>query len=152
MQVMIIEAARSLLHLATANSTEFDLETKDPVVCLMSEQKNITSKGANMRLGSYLCTLSKGTHAYNAYKAESVLERHRHRYEVNRDYKKMFETAGLIFSGMNTSMDLVEITEIKGHPFMVGAQFHPEFQSSPIRVHPLFKGFIEAVSQKSEQK
>jgi len=152
MQVMIIEAARSLLHLDAANSTEFDAHTKDPVVCMMSEQQNITTKGANMRLGSYLCTLVKGTHAYNAYKADTVLERHRHRYEVNKGYKELFEQAWLVFSGINTAMDLVEITEIKEHPFMVGVQFHPEFQSSPIKVHPLFKSFIEAVAKNTQNK
>ncbi len=152
MQVMIIEAARSLLHLSTANSTEFDQQTKDPVICLMSEQKHITTKGANMRLGSYLCALSEGTRAHNAYKIDTVSERHRHRYEVNKEYKQRFEQAGVIFSGVNTAMDLVEISEIKDHPFMVGAQFHPEFQSSPIRVHPLFKDFIGAVVERIAEK
>lgn len=149
MQVMIIEAARSLLKLSTANSTEFDQHTKDPVICLMSEQKHITTKGANMRLGSYLCALTEGTHAYNAYKTKTVFERHRHRYEVNKEYKEQFEQAGVVFSGAHTAMDLVEISEFKNHPFMVGVQFHPEFQSSPIKVHPLFRGFIEAVVEKN---
>jgi CTP synthase len=152
MQVMIIEAARSLLNLATANSTEFDQQTKDPVICLMSEQKHITTKGANMRLGSYLCALSEGTRARSAYKMETVSERHRHRYEVNKEYKQQFEKAGIVFSGTHTAMDLVEISEIKDHPFMVGSQFHPEFQSSPIKVHPLFKGFIEAVVARVAEK
>lgn len=147
MQVMIIEAARSLLNLDAANSTEFDAQTEHPVVCMMSEQRHITTKGANMRLGSYVCTLVKDTHAYNAYKSDTVLERHRHRYEVNKDYKELFEEAGIVFSGTYTAMDLVEIAEIKEHPFMVGVQFHPEFQSSPIKVHPLFKSFIEAVAK-----
>jgi CTP synthase len=151
MQVMIIEAARSLLHLDTANSTEFDVKTKDPVICMMNEQKHITTKGANMRLGSYECTFVKGTRAHNAYKVDAVLERHRHRYEVNKEYKDRFEKVGIVFSGINTAMDLVEITEIEKHPFMVGAQFHPEFQSSPIKVHPLFKGFIEAVANNSQK-
>lgn len=152
MQVMIIEAARSLLHLTAANSTEFDPQTQDPVICMMSEQKDITTKGANMRLGSYLCTLVKDTQAYKAYQADTVLERHRHRYEVNKEYKKMLENAGIVFSGIHSAMDLVEISEIREHPFMVGAQFHPEFQSSPIRVHPLFKGFIEAAVKKTAHK
>jgi len=145
MQVMIIESARSLLHLETANSTEFDPNTKDPVICLMSEQKNIKTKGANMRLGSYLCTVMKDTHAYAAYQADAISERHRHRYEVNKEYKAQFEKAGLVFSGIHTAMDLIEITEVKNHPFMVGSQFHPEFQSSPIKVHPLFRRFMEVV-------
>lgn len=149
MQVMIIEAARSLLHLSAANSTEFDEATKDPVVCLMSEQQHITTKGANMRLGSYLCTLVKGTRAHDAYLADEVWERHRHRYEVNKEYKEKLEKVGLLFSGMHVAMDLVEITEIKDHPFMVGSQFHPEFQSSPIKIHPLFKKFMETVAHQS---
>jgi CTP synthase len=152
MQVMIIEAARSLLNLPAANSTEFDQHTQDPVICLMSEQKHITTKGANMRLGSYLCALSQGTRAYNAYKTETVFERHRHRYEVNKEYKQRFEQAGIVFSGVHTAMDLVEISEIKDHPFMVGSQFHPEFQSSPIKVHPLFKDFIGAVVERVAEK
>ena len=151
MQVMIIESARNLLHLDTANSTEFDAQTKDPVVCLMSEQQNITTKGANMRLGSYLCTLTKDSHAHNAYKVEEVWERHRHRYEVNKQYKEPLERVGIVFSGKHTDLDLVEITEIKNHPFMVGSQFHPEFQSSPIQVHPLFRGFMEAVARESQK-
>lgn len=149
MQVMIIEAARSLLHLNEANSTEFNASTKDPVIYLMNEQHNITSKGGNMRLGSYLCTLVKDTQAYNAYQADQVWERHRHRYEMNKDYKERLEKAGLVFSGIHTEMDLVEITEVKNHPFMVGCQFHPEFQSSPIKIHPLFKRFIEVVAKES---
>jgi CTP synthase len=149
MQVMIIEAARSLLHLDTANSTEFDEITSDPVVCLMSEQQHITTKGANMRLGSYLCALTKNTQAHNAYQADEVWERHRHRYEVNKDYKESLERVGLVFSGMHTAMDLIEITEVKNHPFMVGSQFHPEFQSSPIKIHPLFKRFMEIVAYES---
>jgi CTP synthase len=146
MQVMIIEAARSLLHLKTANSTEFDATTQDPVVCLMSEQQQITTKGGNMRLGSYLCRLTQGTRAHDAYQVDEVWERHRHRYEVNKDYKENFEKVGLVFSGMHTDMDLIEITEIKDHPFMVGSQFHPEFQSSPVKIHPLFKRFMETVA------
>ena len=99
-----------------------------------------------------ICALSKGTRAYNAYKTETVLERHRHRYEVNKSYKEQFEQAGIVFSGVHTAMDLVEISEIKDHPFMVGAQFHPEFQSSPIKVHPLFKDFVGAVVERVSEK
>lgn len=150
MQIMIIESARSLLGLHKANSTEFDVQTPDPVVCLMNEQQHITTKGANMRLGSYLCTLIPHTRAHEAYRVDEIWERHRHRYEVNKEYKERFEKAGLIFSGINKAMDLVEITEMRDHPFMVGCQFHPEFQSRPIKVHPLFKSFIEAVIQSKD--
>ena len=146
MQIMIIEAARSLLHLDAANSTEFDPLTVDPVICLMHEQSSVKAKGASMRLGSYLCTLIKNTVAHNAYATDEIWERHRHRYEVNRNYKQQLEKVGLVFSGIYKEMDLIEITEVKNHPFMVGSQFHPEFQSSPIAVHPLFKRFIEVVA------
>ncbi len=146
MQIMIIEGARSLLHLNKANSTEFDATTADPVICLMDEQQHIKTKGANMRLGSYVCTIDKNTLAYDAYKTNEVKERHRHRYEVNKKYKESFEKAGFVFSGIHTDMDLVEITEVKDHPFMIGSQFHPEFQSSPINVHPLFNKFMEVVA------
>lgn len=149
MQVMIIEAARSLLCLPAANSTEFNRETDCPVVCMMDEQKDVVHKGATMRLGSYRCSLSKGTRAYEVYQKETILERHRHRYEVNNTYKDDLAQVGVVFSGINEDMNLVEISEIKDHIFMVGAQFHPEFQSSPLRVHPLFKGFIDAVKEKN---
>lgn len=145
MQVMIIEAARSLLRFSTANSTEFDPHTKYPVVCMMSEQENITYKGASMRLGSYACRLKQGSKAYGAYKQDSVIERHRHRYEVNNIYKDALSSVGVIFSGVHDEMDLVEISELTDHVFMVGVQFHPEFQSSPLQVHPLFKSFMMAV-------
>lgn len=149
MQIMIIESARSLLHLEDANSTEFDVATKNPVICLMDEQQRFTTKGATMRLGSYLCTLVQGTQAHQAYQTNTIWERHRHRYEVNKKYKERLEEVGLVFSGVHTTMDLIEIVEIqeRNHPFMIGSQFHPEFQSSPIRVHPLFKRFIEKIIQ-----
>jgi CTP synthase len=115
----------------------------------MSEQEKIMTKGANMRLGSYLCTLEENSQAYKAYKTNEVWERHRHRYEVNKAYKERLEKIGILFSGNNVAMDLVEIAEVKNHPFMVGSQFHPEFQSSPVKVHPLFQSFIEAVACES---
>ncbi len=144
MQTMIIEVSRSLLHLKKANSTEFDAQTEDPVICMMTEQRDITRKGATMRLGSYLCSLKPGTQAHAAYQQDEILERHRHRYEVNNAYKERLEKVGIIFSGIHKELNLVEIAEIKGHPFMVASQFHPEFQSSPLKVHPLFKRFVEA--------
>ena len=149
MQVMIIEAARSLLFLSDANSSEFDTKTANPVICMMSEQRDVTRKGASMRLGSFECTLTEGTQAYQSYNKKTVLERHRHRYEVNNSYKAALESVGIVFSGMNKDMNLVEIAELKNHPFMVAVQFHPEFQSSPLKVHPLFKKFIEIVEKTS---
>jgi CTP synthase len=144
MQIMLIEAARSLLHLPKANSTEFDTETSDPVIDLMPEQRGLQHKGATMRLGSYPCTLVKGTKAAEAYHKAVVEERHRHRYEVNNAYKHAFEKTGFVFSGTYKAKNLVEITEFKKHPFMLGTQFHPEFQSSPLNVHPLFMAFMKA--------
>src|SRR5690348_4152029 len=145
MQVMIIEAARNLLFLADANSTEFTSKTNNPVICMIEEQRNILAKGATMRLGSYLCAVKEDSKAYEAYQAKVVLERHRHRYEVNNLYKESLSSVGIVFSGKSEEMDLVEISEFKDHPFMLGVQFHPEFQSSPLNVHPLFKSFARAV-------
>jgi CTP synthase len=145
MQVMIIEIARNLLLLKDANSTEFNQKTNHPVICMLEEQRAITSKGATMRLGSYLCAIKEGSKAHEAYKKTAVLERHRHRYEVNNCYKDQLAMAGVIFSGKSEEMDLVEISELQDHIFMVGVQFHPEFQSSPLNVHPLFKAFVQAV-------
>ncbi len=151
MQVMIIEAARSLLHLKKANSTEFDSTTENPVICMMSEQHGVKHKGATMRLGSYLCTLIQNTKAYDAYQQEAIFERHRHRYEVNNAYKEQLEKVGVVFSGICEAMNLIEVAEIKNHPFMVGTQFHPEFQSTSLKVHPLFKSFVENISTKRKK-
>ena len=159
MQVMSIEFGRNLLKTKSVNSTEFDAKTEHPVIHIMPEQrKNLAEKhmGASMRLGAYNCALVKGTKAYAAYsekiphavpvetkKGSPVIsERHRHRYEFNNEYRTKFEEAGLIFSGINPERDLVEIAELKDHPFMLGTQFHPEFQSRPLRPHPLFREFI----------
>ena len=110
----------------------------------MEEQKKITDKGATMRLGSYECSLTPGTHAARAYGVASVRERHRHRYEVNNDYVDRLRRAGLVVSGINSRRHLVEIMELKGHPWFLGVQFHPEFQSKPGKAHPLFAAFIAA--------
>jgi CTP synthase len=144
MQIIIIEAARALLGLDKANSLEFDEATCDPVITIMQQQKEITKKGATMRLGSYPCKLMLGSKAQKAYGKETVTERHRHRYEVNNSYRERLQAAGLVFSGLNAELGLVEITEIKDHPFMVGSQFHPEFTSRPLSVNPLFQAFMEA--------
>lgn len=152
MQILIIEAARSLLKLPDANSTECNPATTNPVICMLHEQKNITHKGASMRLGSYPCTLLPGTKAQAAYNSDTIMERHRHRYEVNNDYKQALEKIGVVFSGIYTEKNLVEIAEYANHPFMLGTQFHPEFQSSPLTVHPLFKAFVEAVIQQKNKR
>ena len=145
LQIMLIEFARSVLKLKNASSTEFCKKTKHPVICLLEEQISIKAKGGTMKLGASKCTLSASTKAYTAYgKQKSVMERHRHRYEFNNKYKKQFEKAGVIFSGMDLSRNLIEIAELKNHPFMIGTQFHPEFLSSPIKPHPLFSMFTSS--------
>jgi len=144
LQVAVIALARDLLHLHGANSTEFDPQTPHPVIDIMEEQKKIVDKGATMRLGSYECELTPGTLAARAYRKPSVRERHRHRYEVNNAYLGRLEAAGLVTSGRNPRRNLVEIIELKNHPWYVAVQFHPEFQSKPSAAHPLFAAFVAA--------
>jgi len=150
LQIAVIEYARHIVGLANANSVEFDEKTPHPVIHLMEEQKSVVGKGATMRLGSYDCALVPGTHAHAAYGAASVRERHRHRYEVNNAYVARLEKAGLRIAGRNQERDLVEIMEVAGHPWFVGVQFHPEFQSKPNRAHPLFAAFIAACLKRKE--
>ena len=142
MQIAVIEYARSALGLEGANSSEFNENTLYPVITIMDEQKNIVDKGATMRLGSYECRLVPETLAYKAYAQETVRERHRHRYEFNNAYRERLEKAGLRIAGVNPKRDLVEIVEVSGHPWMLGVQFHPEFQSKPSKPHPLFCAFV----------
>jgi CTP synthase len=142
MQVMVVEAARSALETDAVNSTEFDPETPHPVISLLSEQQGISEKGGTMRLGAYVCRLVPGSRAQEAYGLEEVRERHRHRYEFNNAYREQLESFGLVASGTSPDGSLVEVCEIKDHPFMVGTQFHPEFRSRPDRPHPLFKELI----------
>ncbi|OGX27543.1 MAG: CTP synthase [Omnitrophica WOR_2 bacterium RIFCSPHIGHO2_01_FULL_48_9] len=149
MQVASIEFARNVCGLKGANSTEFDQDTKYPVISLLEEQKNVKNMGASMRLGAYACHLLKNSLSFRSYKKENVLERHRHRYEFNNKYKKFFEQNGMLFAGMNTENHLVEIIELKGHPWFVACQFHPEFKSKPERAHPLFRQFIAAALENS---
>ena len=140
----MIEFARNVLKLEGANSTEFDPRPAHPVINIMEEQKKIIDKGATMRLGSYECALTPGTRAARAYDAESIRERHRHRYEVNNAYVGQLQRAGMVISGINPRRNLVEIIELKDHPWFLAVQFHPEFQSKPNRAHPLFAAFIAA--------
>jgi CTP synthase len=144
MQIQVIEFARHVLGLADAHSTEMNKHTPDPVIDLMPDQ---TGKilGGTLRLGKYRCTLKSGSLAGKAYGEPEIWERHRHRYEFNNKYRRDFEKAGALFSGINPERDLVEITEITGHPWMLGVQFHPEFKSRPNRAGPLFRDFIGAV-------
>ncbi len=144
LQIAVIEFARNVAGLAGANSSEFNAETPYPVIDLMPEQKDIADKGATMRLGAWPCAIRRGTHAHTAYGVDQVSERHRHRYEFNNEFLPQLEEAGLRVSGTNPDRDLVEIVEIPDHPWFVGCQFHPEFQSKPRRAHPLFRDFIRA--------
>ncbi|MCA9398299.1 MAG: CTP synthase [Candidatus Omnitrophica bacterium] len=144
MQVATIEFARNVVGLKGANSTEFEADTKNPVISLLEEQKEVHDMGASMRLGSYPCKLSEKTLSYKAYKKESIAERHRHRYEFNNIYKDSFIEKGMIFFFFYPAKNLVEIIELKKHPWFVACQFHPEFKSKPDKSHPLFKNFIAA--------
>ncbi len=144
LQMAVIEFARDVLGMAGANSLEFDEKTPHPVVTLMDEQKGVTEKGGTMRLGSYPCKLKEGTKARELYGADLIHERHRHRFEFNNGYRAQFEAAGMIFSGVNPDLGLVEMIELNNHPHFVGCQFHPEFKSRPATPHPLFAGFVAA--------
>lgn len=151
MQCSVIEFGRNVLGLKGANSYEMDENTAHPVISLMEEQKNITDMGGTMRLGAFDCEIKKGTKAYGVYGKTKISERHRHRYEFNNDYLKDYEKAGMIASGFNTKTGLVEIVELKDHPFFVASQFHPELKSTVANPHPLFVSFVAAAlaNQKS---
>ena len=144
LQVAVIEFARNVVGIAGADSTEFHELCTEPVIDLMSEQKKITRKGGTMRLGHYPCKILPGTKAYEAYKTDLVMERHRHRLEVNNKYRPLLEEAGMVMSGISPDGLLVEMIELKDHPWFVATQFHPEFQSRHQRAHPLFRAFVEA--------
>ncbi|MDR3092974.1 MAG: CTP synthase [Endomicrobium sp.] len=150
MQCSVIEVARNLAELKGANSTEFNENTKYPVIKILDEQKNIRYRGSTMRLGNYKSEVKKNTLAYNLYKTVEIEERHRHRYEMNPEFIDILEKAGLFVSAYHKGM-LPEIIEMKNHPFFVGVQFHPEFGSRPMKAHPLFKGFIDAALKNAEK-
>ena len=142
MHIMVIEFTRHILGSPEPNSTEFDLETPYPVIDLLPDQRKASGKGGTMRLGSYPCHLVAGTKAASAYEEQVVYERHRHRFEFNNEYRQTLEEAGMVFSGLSPDGELVEIGELRDHPFMLGCQFHPEFLSRPNRAHPLFRDFV----------
>jgi CTP synthase len=144
LQMAVIEFARNVAGLKGANSTEIDATTPHPVVDFMADQRNVTDKGATMRLGAYPCVLSPGTKAAAAYGTSEISERHRHRYEVNNDYRAALSAKGMVFSGLSPDHRLVEMIELPDHPYFVGCQFHPEFKSRPQEPHPLFQAFIGA--------
>ena len=145
MQIMVIEFARDVFDDDRANSTEFALSTPYPVIDLMPDQRSVTEMGGTMRLGAYPCSLKAGTKAAAAYGVPLVHERHRHRFEFNNTFRDVLSEAGMVFSGVSPDGRLIEIAELREHPFMLGCQFHPEFKSRPNRPHPLFKAFLQAV-------
>ncbi|MBI5241595.1 MAG: CTP synthase [Elusimicrobia bacterium] len=144
MQVAVIEFARNVLKLADAHSTEFDAHSRYPVIDLLPEQKTVKDKGATMRLGTYECAIKKGSLAHKAYGSAAVKERHRHRYEVNNKFRKLLEDSGLCVAGTYAAKNLVEIIELRDHPWFLAVQFHPEFKSRPEAPHPLFRDFVAA--------
>lgn len=144
MQIATIEFARNVANIADANSREFNELCSEPIIDLMANQKSVINMGGTLRLGNYECRLTKGTLAYKDYQNETILERHRHRYEFNNAYKNILEEKGLAFSGINPQSKLVEIIEIPKHPHFIACQFHPEFKSRPTKAHPLFDSFVKA--------
>ncbi|EFI42037.1 CTP synthase [Peptoniphilus sp. oral taxon 386] len=148
MQIVLIDIARNKLGFKGANSTEIDPETTYPIIDLLENQKTVENLGGTLRLGNYECTLEEGTKARELYGVEKVVERHRHRYEFNNRFRGDIRKEGVIFSGINEDLDLVEIIELNSHKFFVACQFHPEFKSRPNKIHPLFDGFIKASLEK----
>jgi CTP synthase len=147
MQIATIEFARNVCGLAGANSTEFTQSSPHPVICLMEEQEGVVELGATMRLGTWETKILPGSLAHRVYGATEISERHRHRYEFNNKYRGQMESAGFCISGTSPDGNLVEMIEVKGHPYYIASQFHPEFLSKPNAPHPLFAGFIEAAMQ-----
>ncbi|MCK4533635.1 gamma-glutamyl-gamma-aminobutyrate hydrolase family protein, partial [bacterium] len=148
MQCAVIEFSRNVCKMKGADSTEFVDSTPYPVITLMDTQKEIIAKGGTMRLGNYPCHISKNSLAWKAYGKKLVMERHRHRYEVNNQFREKIESGGLVVTGVYKKGNLVEMVELKRHPWFLAVQFHPEFKSRPQRPHPLFKDFIKAAKRK----
>ena len=138
--------------LENANSSEFDERTLHPVIDFLSGQAQIKNKGGTLRLGSYACTIKENTLAYKAYKQIKIFERHRHRYEINNEYIELLTEAGLKISGINETLNLIEIIELENHPWFLAVQFHPEFNSHPYNAHPLFRDFVKAALKFKEDR
>jgi CTP synthase len=151
MQAAVVEYARSELGLTDATTTEYDPDAKNPVISLMEEQKTTNDKGGTMRLGAFDCALQPGSNSHRAYGSETISERHRHRFELNNDYRDRLREKGLVMAGTNPKLDLVEIVEDPNHPWFVGVQYHPEYKTQPLTAHPLFRDFVQAAiaNQKS---
>jgi CTP synthase len=152
LQCAVIEFARNVVGLEDANSTEFDRNCRYPVVCMLDEQYAITDKGGTMRLGSCPCELTLGSLAHQAYQSLEIQERHRHRFEFNNQFRSQFEAHGLVVTGTSPNGKLVEVIEVRDHPWFLAVQCHPEFKSKPTKAHPLFRGFIQACIQRREGK
>lgn len=152
MQIAVIEIARHVCGLEGANSSEFNRHTPHPVIALMPEQEQIVNKGGTMRLGAYPAVLKDGTLAFQAYQEKQISERHRHRYEVNNEYREILTQNGVVFSGLSPDEKLIEILEFKDHPWFLGCQFHPELKSRPHAPHPLFREFIHAAFKEKRRK
>ena len=152
MQCAVIEFGRDVMQLEGAHSSEFDKDTKHPVICLLDEQQNVTQLGGTMRLGSQTAKLDRHSLSGKAYDTDTIQERHRHRYEFNNQYRQQFEAHGMRFAGTSPDGGLVEIIEIPDHPWFVAVQFHPEFKSKPLTAHPLFAGFIEAAIARHDRR
>lgn len=144
MQMAVIEFGRNVLGFEDANSTEMNADTKHPVIAMMEEQKTISDKGGTMRLGAYACKIAEGSTAYKVYGRKDITERHRHRYEFNNEYLDAYKKAGMVATGTNPQTKLVEIVEVKDHPWFVGVQFHPEYRSTAMKPHALFVHFVKA--------
>jgi CTP synthase len=144
MQVATIEFARNVCKLEGANSTEFELDARHPVICLLETQKGVTEKGASMRLGTWPTIIKEGTRSHQVYGKTEIRERHRHRYEFNMNYRQQMEEKGFIISGTSPDGVLVELIELRDHPWFLACQYHPEFRSKPNKPHPLFRGFVAA--------
>jgi CTP synthase len=152
LQCAIIEFARNVCGMEESHSAEFDQETEAPVITLMDSQRQVTEKGGTMRLGAYPCRLQEGTRAREIYGTAEVSERHRHRYEVNNNYRDVLTERGMTLSGLSPDEQLVELVELPDHPFFLATQFHPEFRSRPTRPHPLFSAFVEAARQRRDAR
>ena len=144
MQLSIVEYARNVVGYNDAHSIELAPDTTHPVIDLMPDQNGVEDIGGTLRLGAYPCVLTKDSKAYELYGTETIYERHRHRYEVNNDYRKVLKEHGMTLSGLSPDGRIVEMIELKDHPFFIGTQAHPELKSRPNRPHPLFRGFVEA--------
>jgi CTP synthase len=152
MQLAVVEFARHMCDLPLANSAEFDRDVEHAVIDLMPDQRGVLEKGGTMRLGAYPCVLERGSLAAEAYGTTTISERHRHRYEVSNKYRDRVAQAGLALSGLSPDQRLVEMVELRDHPYFVGCQFHPEFKSRPNNPHPLFARFVRAAAERARER